>query len=82
MQCTMWHRLLFYHFILIQGASAEIELIEGETIKVSTDEQYAESSDEKVLYIDYKNIVNVVKPESQIFVDDGLISLIVKKIGE
>ncbi|XP_039749824.1 pyruvate kinase-like isoform X3 [Pararge aegeria] len=62
--------------LLEGGGSAEVELKKGETIKLSTDPAYAESGNVNVVYVDYKNITNVVKPGNRIFIDDGLISII------
>lgn len=80
--CDICHVCAIYIFIFNQGPTAELELIKGKTIRVSTDKKYEESCDEEVLYLDYKNITKVVKTESRIYIDDGLISLIVKSIGE
>ncbi|XP_058502523.1 pyruvate kinase M1/2b [Solea solea] len=67
---------------LIKGSgTAEVELKKGDTIKLTLDEQYMEKCDEKVLWLDYKNITKVVQPGSHVFIDDGLISLKVKDIG-
>lgn len=41
-----------------------------------------EKCDEKVLWLDYKNITKVVQAGSHIYIDDGLISLMVKEIGK
>lgn len=41
-----------------------------------------EKCDEKVLWLDYKNITKVVQTGSHIYIDDGLISLKVKEIGK
>ncbi|XP_061532137.1 pyruvate kinase PKM-like [Phycodurus eques] len=67
---------------LIKGSgTAEVELKKGDTIKLSLDDSYMENCDEKILWLDYKNITKVVQSGSHIYVDDGLISLKVKDIG-
>lgn len=52
----------------------------GAPITVTTDDKYAESCDASTLYVDYKNITKVVAPGRPIFVDDGVLQLIVKEI--
>uniref|UniRef100_A0A8C6UH61 Pyruvate kinase n=1 Tax=Neogobius melanostomus TaxID=47308 RepID=A0A8C6UH61_9GOBI len=67
---------------LIKGSgTAEVELKKGETIKITLDDQFMEKCDEKTLWLDYKNIPKVVQTGSHIYIDDGLISLKVKEIG-
>lgn len=62
---------------LIKGsATAEIELVKGNKINVVTDNSFMDNCDEKNLWVDYPNIVNIVKPGNRIFIDDGLISLV------
>jgi len=67
--------------LLTGGASAEVELKQGATIKLTTDPQYYEKCTEELLYLDYVNIVKVVKPGNRVFIDDGLMSLKIKEIG-
>lgn len=64
--------------LLQGGGSAEVELKKGATIKLTTDPAYQESGNAEIVFVDYKNITNVVKPGNRIFIDDGLISVICK----
>lgn len=41
-----------------------------------------EKCDEKTLWLDYKNITKVVQVGSHVYIDDGLITLTVKEVGE
>lgn len=66
--------------LLSGGASAELVLVEGDKIKLTTDPEFAEAGTIDCVYVDYENITNVVEVGSRVYVDDGLISLIVKKI--
>ena len=53
----------------------------GKQIILQTNKQYENNCDESNLFVDYPNITKVVKPGNKVFIDDGLISLIVKKIS-
>lgn len=58
-----------------------MELKKGATLKITLDNAYMEKCDENILWLDYKNICKVVDVGSKIYVDDGLISLLVKQKG-
>ncbi|CAH1128618.1 unnamed protein product [Ceutorhynchus assimilis] len=66
--------------LLEGGGSAEIELKRGDTIKLTTDKAYAEKGNKDTVFVDYENIQKVVKVGNRIYVDDGLISLVVTNI--
>jgi len=59
-----------------------VTLVKGNKIKVVIDEKYTDCCNENVLWVDYKNIVKILNVGSRIYVDDGLISLIVVEKGE
>lgn len=68
--------------IICQSGTAEVELKKGNMIKITLDDAYIEKCSEETLWLDYKNITRVVEIGSKIYIDDGLISLQVKEIGE
>uniref|UniRef100_A0A7N8XVY4 Pyruvate kinase n=1 Tax=Mastacembelus armatus TaxID=205130 RepID=A0A7N8XVY4_9TELE len=68
---------------LIQGSTfcMEVELKKGNTIKITLDDTYQDNCSDEILWLDYKNITQVVEIGSKIYIDDGLMSLQVKEIG-
>ncbi|CAH2105328.1 unnamed protein product [Euphydryas editha] len=67
--------------LLEGGGSAEVELKKGGTITLTTDPAYQEKGNSDIVFVDYKNITNVVKPGNRIFIDDGLISVICQSVA-
>lgn len=65
---------------MFKGASAEVDLVKGATVTLTTDKAYQEKCTAEIIYVDYENITKVVKPDNRIFVDDGLISLVCKSV--
>ncbi|CAB3410771.1 unnamed protein product [Caenorhabditis bovis] len=66
--------------LLAGGASAEVELVKGASIRLTTDPHFQESGTAINLYVDYKNIAKVVQQGSRVYIDDGLISLVVDEV--
>lgn len=58
----------------------DIPIKAGHEFIVSTDEKYSKICDDKVLYMDYKNLPKVTAPGKLIYVDDGILSLLVTAI--
>ncbi|XP_012943562.1 pyruvate kinase PKM-like, partial [Aplysia californica] len=69
---------------LIDGVAypQKATLVTGEQIKITTDDSFQDKCNKNLLWVDYKNITKVVTPGSRIFIDDGLISVIVREKGE
>ena len=58
-----------------------MDLQNGDVVRLTTDAAYESKCTKDNLYVDYKNIVQVIKAGNRVFIDDGLISLLVKEVG-
>ncbi|KAI0687765.1 pyruvate kinase [Cytidiella melzeri] len=58
----------------------DIPIKAGHEFIVTTDDKYAEIGDDNILYMDYKNLPKVTAPGKLIYVDDGILSLLVVSI--
>ena len=65
----------------LQGVNAEVELEAGKMVTITTDDKNMEKCTAELLWVDYKNIPKVLSKGSKIYIDDGLISIIVQEIG-
>lgn len=54
----------------------------GHEMTFTTDEQYAKVSDDKLMYIDYKNITKVIENGRIIYIDDGVLSFEVLEVSD
>ncbi|KAJ6509430.1 pyruvate kinase [Mycena polygramma] len=52
----------------------------GHEFIISTDTKYSECCDDKVMWVDYQNLPKVTAPGKLIYVDDGILSLLVLSI--
>lgn len=66
---------------IFQGVNSELDLQNGDNIRLTTDTAYENKCTKDNLFVDYKNIVQVIKAGNRVFIDDGLISLLVKEVG-
>lgn len=65
----------------LQGPESEVEIVKGSQVLVTVDPKFRTRGDAKTVWVDYHNITRVVAVGGRIYIDDGLISLVVKKIG-
>jgi len=60
----------------------DIPISAGSEINITTDDQYATSSDNKNMYVDYKNITKVIEKGRTIYVDDGVLAFEVLEVTD
>ena len=58
----------------------DIELKQGEMVKLTTDDQFKAKCSKDVIWVDYKNITKVLPVGNRIFIDDGLLSIKAQEI--
>ena len=68
--------------VLASGVNAEVMLVPGRPIIITMEDEYRERCDENIIWVDYKNMVGLVDVGQRIFIDDGLLSVIVKEKEE
>lgn len=64
-----------------QGPESEVEIVKGSQVLVTVDPKFQTRGTANTVWVDYPNIVRVLAVGSRIYIDDGLISLVVRKIG-
>ncbi|XP_020847254.1 pyruvate kinase PKLR isoform X1 [Phascolarctos cinereus] len=64
--------------ILQGGPESEVEIVKGSQVRVTVDPAFRTRGDASTVWVDYPNIVRVVSEGGRIYIDDGLISLVVK----
>ncbi|KAH0515224.1 Pyruvate kinase PKLR [Microtus ochrogaster] len=67
--------------ILEGGPESEVEIVKGSQVLVTVDPKFQTRGTANTVWVDYPNIVRVLAVGSCIFIDEGLISLVVRKIG-
>ncbi|XP_029412816.1 pyruvate kinase PKLR isoform X3 [Nannospalax galili] len=67
--------------ILQGGPESEVEIVKGSQVLVTVDPEFRTRGDAHTVWVDYSNIIRVVAVGGHIYIDDGLISLVVRKIG-
>lgn len=58
----------------------DVPIKAGHEFIVSTEDKYKECCDDKFMYVDYANLPKVTEPGKMIYVDDGILSLLVLSI--
>ncbi|KDQ63508.1 hypothetical protein JAAARDRAFT_29530 [Jaapia argillacea MUCL 33604] len=58
----------------------DIKITAGHEFTISTDTKYSEICDDKILFMDYQNLTKVTAPGKLIYVDDGILTLLVLSI--
>jgi hypothetical protein len=64
-----------------QGPASEVEIVKGTQVLVTVDPAFRTRGNANTVWVDYPNIIRVVAVGGRIYIDDGLISLVVQKIG-
>ena len=66
---------------LLEGdINKERMLFKGKKIRITTNEKFKEKCNESRLFVDYKKIAKILVPGNKVFIDDGLISLVVDSV--
>ncbi|KAF8511693.1 pyruvate kinase [Gautieria morchelliformis] len=59
----------------------DINISAGHEFNITTDPAYSQTCDDNNLYVDYTNLPKVTAPGKMIYIDDGILSLLILSIG-
>ncbi len=79
---SLGHRFWVFNLSFVQSGTSEVELRHGALIRLTTDPDYYDKCDQNNLFVDYPTVTEICKPGNKIYIDDGLISVVVKTIGK
>lgn len=65
----------------LQSGTGEVTLGYGEKIRLTPNKEFENKCSKNVIYVDYERIVHVLHEGSKVFIDDGLICLVVQQKG-
>ncbi|GAA99170.1 hypothetical protein E5Q_05862 [Mixia osmundae IAM 14324] len=60
---------------------ADIKIDAGHRMTITTDPAYADKCDDKIMYIDYKNLPKMIEEGKPIFIDDGILAFKVLSVA-
>lgn len=66
----------------VQKVEEEVELTKGSCVRVVTAESEKDKTDGTLIWVDYPSLPKVLKKDSMIYIDDGLIGLKVLETGQ
>ena len=64
----------------MKSERSEVELVHGSELTVTTSAEFRERCSATHIWVDYANMPRVVSPGKRIYIDDGLISLLVLEL--
>lgn len=65
-----------------QNGLKEVSLNNGYRIRLTTDKRFKMACTDRLVYVDYENIVTAIRKGDGIYLDDGLILLSAQEVGE
>lgn len=79
--CKIYRFLIFLQSRIRKNIS-ELTIKEGESLRLTSDKDFVERCTEKMIYVDYEDLVFQMVPGSIVYLADGQIKLRVDTIGE
>lgn len=66
---------------LAAGTKGDLVVADNAKLILTTEEKFKEKCTAERVFVDYRNMTKIVRPDDSVFIDDGLIELRVKRIS-